>query len=99
MGSPEKDEEYLRKISPLFSAENITRPLMVLQGANDPRVLKVESDEIVKKARGNGVDVEYLVFDDEGHGFRKKKNRIQGYGAILNFLDRNMKTKTEIEKD
>ena len=97
MGNPEKDEEYLKKISPLFHAENITKPLMVLQGANDPRVLKVESDEIVKGARENGVDVEYMVFDDEGHGFRKKKNRILGYGAILKFLDRNMKTEKEIE--
>ncbi len=98
MGNPEKDEEYLKKISPLFHAENITKPLMVLQGANDPRVLKVESDEIVKEARENGVDVKYLVFDDEGHGFRKKKNRIEGYGAILKFLDRHMKEKAGREK-
>jgi dipeptidyl aminopeptidase/acylaminoacyl peptidase len=91
LGNPETDSEYLRKISPLFHAENIKRPLMVLQGANDPRVLKVESDEIVDAARQNGVVVEYLVFEDEGHGFLKKANQIRGYKAILDFLDENLK--------
>jgi dipeptidyl aminopeptidase/acylaminoacyl peptidase len=91
LGNPETDEAYLRKISPLFHAHNIRKPLMVLQGANDPRVLKVESDEIVKVARDNGVTVEYLVFEDEGHGFMKKENRIEGYGAILRFLDGYLK--------
>ncbi len=90
MGDPDRDEEYLRKISPLFHADRITRPLMVLQGVNDPQVLKLESDEIVKAARENGAKVEYMVFDDEGHGFLKKKNRIAGYGAILEFLDRHL---------
>ncbi len=91
MGDPEKDEEYLRRISPLFNADRIVRPLMVLQGANDPRVLKVESDEIVNAARKNGVPVEYIVFEDEGHGFLKKANRIKGYRAIREFLDRYLK--------
>jgi dipeptidyl aminopeptidase/acylaminoacyl peptidase len=91
MGNPETDEEYLKRISPLFHTQNIRRPLIVLQGANDPRVLKVESDEIVAAVRNNGVPVEYVVFDDEGHGFTKKKNRIQGYEAILRFLDQHLK--------
>jgi dipeptidyl aminopeptidase/acylaminoacyl peptidase len=91
MGNPETDEAYLRKISPLFHSENIKRPLMVLQGANDPRVLKVESDEIVAAAKENGVPVEYMVFDDEGHGFLKKENRIEGYSAIMTFLDTYLK--------
>jgi dipeptidyl aminopeptidase/acylaminoacyl peptidase len=91
MGDPATDREYLRKISPLFHADNIVRPLMVLQGANDPRVLKVESDEIVEAARKNGVEVEYLVFEDEGHGFMKKENQIEGYRAIRLFLDRHLK--------
>jgi dipeptidyl aminopeptidase/acylaminoacyl peptidase len=91
MGNPETDEEYLKRISPLFHAENIKKPLIVLQGANDPRVLKIESDEIVEKVRANGVPVEYIVFVDEGHGFTKKKNRIQGYEAILRFLDEHLK--------
>ncbi len=91
IGNPDTEEEYLKSISPLFHADRIVRPLMVLQGANDPRVLKVESDEIVEAALSNGVEVEYLVFDDEGHGFLKKANRIRGYKAILDFLDEHLK--------
>lgn len=91
LGDPDVDSVYLRKISPLFHAENIQKPLMVLQGANDPRVLKAESDEIVEAAKANGVPVEYVVFDDEGHGFRKKENEIVAYGKILKFLDEYLK--------
>lgn len=90
LGNPETDEEYLRSISPLFHAENIRRPLMVLQGANDPRVLKVESDEIVEAVKKKDIPVEYVLFDDEGHGFRKKENRIEGYKAVLDFLDKHL---------
>ena len=64
---------------------------MVLQGANDPRVLQVESDEIVEAVRRNDVPVEYVVFADEGHGFSKKANQIEGYGAILAFVDRYLR--------
>ena len=64
---------------------------MVLQGANDPRVLQVESDEIVEAIRANEVPVEYVVFPDEGHGFIKKENEIKGYGQILDFLDTYLK--------
>ena len=91
LGNPETDEEYLHSISPLFYADKIVRPLMVLQGANDPRVLKVESDEIVEAVKANDVPVEYMVFDDEGHGFVKKENQIVGYRAILEFLDTHLK--------
>jgi dipeptidyl aminopeptidase/acylaminoacyl peptidase len=91
IGDPEKDKEMLREISPLFHAGNIRRPLLVLQGANDPRVLKSESDDIVAAVKKNGVPVEYIVFPDEGHGFTKKKNQIEGYGAILKFLDKYLK--------
>lgn len=94
LGNPETDEEYLRSISPLYHADRIVRPLMVLQGANDPRVLKAESDEIVEAVQANGVPVEYMVFEDEGHGFVKKENQIEGYRAILAFLDEHLK-KTE----
>ena len=87
------DEEYFKSISPLFHSEQIVRPLMVLQGANDPRVLQVESDEIVEAVKTNGVPVEYIVFDDEGHGFAKKKNRIAGYRAIREFLDLHLRDK------
>ena len=91
LGDPATDEEYLHKISPLFHAAEIRKPLLVLQGANDPRVLKVESDEIVEAVKANGVPVEYVVFDDEGHGFKKKENQNRGYSAILAFLDQRLK--------
>jgi dipeptidyl aminopeptidase/acylaminoacyl peptidase len=91
LGDPATDEEYLKRISPLFHASEIKRPLLVLQGANDPRVLKVESDEVVAAVKANGVPVEYMVFDDEGHGFRKKENQNRGYKAILDFLDAHLK--------
>jgi len=91
LGDPKTDSVRLRRISPLFNADKIRVPLMVLQGANDPRVLKVESDEIVAAARKNGVPVEYIVFPDEGHGFVKKANEIRGYTAILTFLDTYLK--------
>lgn len=64
---------------------------MVLQGANDPRVLKIESDEVVAAVKKNNVPVEYIVFPDEGHGFVKKENEIKGYGQILQFLDKHLK--------
>ena len=85
------DSTRLYEISPLFHTQNVTKPLMVLQGANDPRVLQVESDEIVAGVKANGVPVEYVLFDDEGHGFRKKENQIEGYGKILSFLDKYLK--------
>jgi dipeptidyl aminopeptidase/acylaminoacyl peptidase len=91
MGDPARDEERLRRISPLFHASNIRRPLIVLQGANDPRVLQVESDEIVEAVRKNDVPVEYVLFPDEGHGFVKRENEIRGYRAILEFLETHLR--------
>ena len=85
------DSVRLYNISPLFHTENVTKPLMVLQGANDPRVLQVESDEIVAGVKANGIPVDYVLFDDEGHGFRKKENEIKGYGQIKDFLDKYLK--------
>ena len=91
LGDPATDLDRLERISPLFHAENITKPLIVLQGANDPRVLQVESDEMVEAVRQNGGPVEYIVFPDEGHGFRNKDNQIAGYKAILTFLETHLK--------
>jgi dipeptidyl aminopeptidase/acylaminoacyl peptidase len=91
LGDPKTDSARLRRISPLFNADKIKVPLMVLQGANDPRVLKVESDEIVAAARKKGIPVEYVIFPDEGHGFMKKPNEISGYTQVLVFLDRYLK--------
>jgi dipeptidyl aminopeptidase/acylaminoacyl peptidase len=77
--------------SPLFHAEKIKSPFIVLQGSNDPRVLQVESDEIVAAARKNGVPVEYTIFPNEGHGFDKKENNIKASEDILKFLDMYLK--------
>jgi len=88
VGDPVADRERLTKQSPLFHADKICKPLLVVQGANDPRVLKVESDEIVAACKRNGVPVEYLQFADEGHGFQKKANRIAASEAFLSFAER-----------
>jgi dipeptidyl aminopeptidase/acylaminoacyl peptidase len=93
MGDPATDAERHRRISPLFHAKNIKVPLLVVQGANDPRVLKVESDEIVAAVRGNGVPVEYVLFPDEGHGFTKRENRIKASDAYVSFLNTHLKKK------
>jgi len=94
LGDPSTDEERLKRISPLFHAENIVKPLMVIQGENDARVLKVESDELVKAVRDNGIPVEYVVFPDEGHGFRKRENRITASNGYVAFLDQYLSAKT-----
>lgn len=90
MGDPKTDGERHRRISPLFHAKNIVKPMLVVQGANDPRVLQVESDEIVAAVKANGVPVEYLVFPDEGHGFLRKQNRVSASEAYLKFLDKHL---------
>ena len=92
LGDPHSaDSTRLKRISPLFHTEKVTKPLIVLQGAKDPRVLQVESDEIVEGVRSNGVPVEYVLFEDEGHGFVKKENQIKAYSSILKFLDVHLK--------
>lgn len=91
IGHPETETAYLQSISPVFHAKNIVKPLLVLQGANDPRVLKVESDEIIEAVSKNNVPYRYIVFDDEGHGFLKKHNKIVAAKAILEFLDEHFK--------
>ncbi len=98
LGDPySADSIRLKKISPLFHASNVKNPVMVLQGANDPRVLQIESDEIVAELKKNKVPVEYVIFDDEGHGFRKKENQLEGYRKIKNFLDYYLKEPSFIE--
>jgi len=96
IGNPFEDSVALYNKSPLFHAGKITKPFIVLQGANDPRVLKVESDEIVKKARRNGVYVDYVLFEDEGHGFQKVENQIEATEKVHMFLDKYLWEK-EIE--
>jgi len=92
LGNPHTaDSVRLHRISPLFHTDKVTKPLIVLQGAQDPRVLQVESDEIVEGVRKNGVPVEYVLFEDEGHGFVKKENQIEAYSSILTFLNKYLK--------
>ena len=92
VGDPEdpSDMERLRAQSPLYSAEDITTPLMVIQGANDPRVKQAESDQIVIALRDLGRTVEYLVAPDEGHGFANEINKLASYAAIERFLAENV---------
>ena len=93
LGDPySSDSIRLKKISPLFHADQVKNPVMVLQGANDPRVLQIESDEIVAELEKNNIPVNYVVFEDEGHGFRKKENQIEGYKQIKEFLDFYLKS-------
>ena len=92
MGNPySEDSLRLYNISPLFHAKNIKNPVMVLQGANDPRVLQIESDEMVQEARDAGAYVEYVLFEDAGHGFIKKEQQIEGNEKILTFLENYLK--------
>ena len=92
MGNPyTEDSLRLYNISPLFHAKNIQNPVMVLQGANDPRVLQIESDEMVQEARDAGAYVEYVLFEDAGHGFIKKEQQIEGNEKILTFLENYLK--------
>jgi dipeptidyl aminopeptidase/acylaminoacyl peptidase len=86
IGDPDDDYDVLMQRSPITYAEQITAPLMVVQGANDPRVAKAESDQIVEALRGRGVDVRYDVYDDEGHGFTKRSNEIKAIGDVGEFL-------------
>jgi dipeptidyl aminopeptidase/acylaminoacyl peptidase len=91
MGNPNTQGDMLREISPVFHADKIVKPLIILQGANDPRVLQAESDDMVAAIRANGGIVEYVVFEDEGHGFRKTANRGEGFHAVVDFLDTHLK--------
>ncbi|OKY26444.1 S9 family peptidase [Thalassotalea sp. PP2-459] len=86
LGDPSTDKERLHSISPVFFGHKVKKPVLVVQGKNDPRVLKIESDEMVESIRNGGTFVDYLVFDDEGHGFSKKVNRIEASKKYVSFL-------------
>lgn len=91
VGDPVADREFLIATSPLFHASEIRKPLIVIQGANDPRVIQSESDDIVAAVRKNRVPVEYVIFPDEGHGFSKQKNNMEANRKIVEFLDKHLK--------
>ncbi|MFZ5817482.1 MAG: S9 family peptidase [Bacillota bacterium] len=87
-GSLERDRDFFRAISPIWHAHKITAPLFVIHGANDPRVPVSEAEQIVEAVRSRGGVVEYLRFEDEGHGILKLPNRLKTYPAVADFLDR-----------
>jgi dipeptidyl aminopeptidase/acylaminoacyl peptidase len=91
VGHPEKDAERLKATSPVFHAEKIKTPLLIAQGARDPRVNKAESDQMVAALKARGVDVKYLVKDNEGHGFRNEENQFEFYGAMEAFFREHLK--------
>lgn len=90
VGHPERDEARFRETSPLFHVDRIRAPLFVAQGANDPRVRKEESDQIVEALRERGVATRYLVKDNEGHGFHNEENRFEFYRALGSFLEEHL---------
>ena len=89
-GSLDEDRAFLESISPINNVDQIASPLFVLHGANDPRVPVGEAEQIVETAREQGVPVRKLIFDDEGHGFSKRDNRIEAYRAVDEFLDEHV---------
>ena len=90
VGDPEKDKALLASASPALHAENIKTPLFIAQGANDPRVNKNESDQMVAALRKRGVEVEYMVKNNEGHGFLNQDNQFDFYGTMEKFLDKHL---------
>ncbi|MGH8192611.1 MAG: S9 family peptidase [Rhodanobacteraceae bacterium] len=90
VGDPQRDTERLKATSPLFHVDRIHCPLLIAQGANDPRVRKSESDQIVSALCERGMDVEYLVKDNEGHGFSNEENQFDFYRAMERFLAKHL---------
>lgn len=95
IGDPEKDKELLEKASPFFHADKIKAPLFIAQGANDPRVPKAESDQVVEALKKRGIDVPYMVKENEGHGFRNEENRFDFYRAMETFLGKHLGGRVE----
>lgn len=92
VGDPEKDKVLLKQTSPVFHADRIKTPLFIAQGANDPRVNKDESDQMVAVLKKRGVDVQYMVKDNEGHGFHNEENQFDFYGAMEAFFRKHLLT-------
>ncbi|MCC6484648.1 MAG: S9 family peptidase [Armatimonadetes bacterium] len=88
VGNADTEEEFMRSRSPLFRVDQIRNPLLIAQGANDPRVPRAEADQMVEALRARGIAVEYLLFEDEGHGFARPENRLTFYASAENFLSR-----------
>ncbi|WP_152402045.1 S9 family peptidase [Paenibacillus cellulositrophicus] len=88
LGDPERDRERFVKDSPITYLDQMVNPMLIIQGANDPRVVKAESDQIVEALQAKGRDVEYIVFEDEGHGMTKKANEKIAYTRMVEFMNR-----------
>ncbi len=91
VGDVEKDKDFLMERSPINYIDNITAPMLIIQGKNDPRVVKAESDQMVEKLRGSNKEVDYKVLEDEGHGFSKVSNQILVWNMICDFLEKHLK--------
>ncbi|HTK10189.1 MAG TPA: S9 family peptidase [Ktedonobacteraceae bacterium] len=90
VGNPDTEAEFLKSRSPLFKADQIKIPLLIAQGANDPRVKQAESEQIVAALKEKNIDYEYMLFPDEGHGFAKPQNRLKFYAAAERFLAQHL---------
>ena len=90
LGHPEEDAEFLMSRSPITKVDQIRIPMLIAQGANDPRVKQAESEQIVAAMEEKGIDHEYMLFEDEGHGFAKPENRIEFYAAAEKFLAKHL---------
>jgi dipeptidyl aminopeptidase/acylaminoacyl peptidase len=95
-GDPVADEALLRSVSPVYNVEKIKTPLLVVQGANDPRVKQAESEQIVEALRKRGVSVQYILKQNEGHGFHNEENRIEFYEAMVKFLGEHVPVKPRV---
>ena len=95
VGDMEKEEEFLNQRSPLYRADQITKPLLIGQGANDPRVKQAESDQIVKVMREKNKEVKYVLYPDEGHGFARPENRLHFYAIAEEFLAKHLGGRAE----
>ena len=87
-GDPDKEAEMLRRLSPLTRIDRVKAPTIVLHGANDTNVPVIEAEQVVENLKKRNVPVEYVLFPDEGHGFRKKENQIKAAKVTLDFLDK-----------
>ncbi len=90
VGNPDTDEEFMKSRSPLFRVDQIKIPILVAQGANDPRVKQAEAEQVVAAMKSKGIDYEYMLFADEGHGFAKPENRMKFYATAEKFLAKHL---------
>jgi dipeptidyl aminopeptidase/acylaminoacyl peptidase len=95
VGNPETEEDFLKSRSPLFSVDRVRIPMLIAQGANDPRVKQAESEQFVAAMKEKGIDHEYLLFKDEGHGFARPENRLEFYAAAERFLAKHLGGRAE----